>query len=152
MKRTGWARRTGRLAAQSPKRRRTQAERRKMLAKIRSDICCAADLLPHIDCRGALDPHEPLTRARGGSITDPANLAWICRGHHDHIHDHPDEGHRVGLLVHSWERPKWVRRDAWCDICVFGYPDILLTIDGDYGTGECPEGHPIEMSFEGDEL
>lgn len=121
-----------------------------MLAKIRSDICAGAKLLPHIDCRGALDPHEPLTRARGGSITDPDNLAWICRAHHDHIHEHPDEGHRVGLLRHSWER--WVRRDAWCLFCERGYPDISLLLEGDEGRGECPEGHPIVELFEEGEL
>ncbi len=27
----------------------------------------------------ARDPHEPLTRARGGNITDPENCRAICR-------------------------------------------------------------------------
>jgi len=44
------------------------------------------------------------------------------------------------------------RRDVWCDFCVWGYPDILLTIEGDYGEGECPEGHHVDMTFEGNEL
>ena len=42
--------------------------------------------------------HEPLTRARGGSIVDPANTVAICRRCHDWIHAHPDDAEQCGLL------------------------------------------------------
>lgn len=50
------------------------------------------------------DVHEPLTRARGGSITDPANMAPLCRPHHTEITDtEPPWAYELGLLVHSWD-------------------------------------------------
>jgi len=103
LKRTGFMRRTGRLAAQSTKGKKEAAARRKMLAKHPSDLCAAAQAVPEVMCYGPLDPHEPLTRARGGSTTDPANLQWICRPHHDWIHYHPEDAYDLGLLRHSWE-------------------------------------------------
>lgn len=52
------------------------------------------------------DVHEPLTRARGGSITDPANARPLCRGHHDEITFRPESelgwAYDLGLLIHSW--------------------------------------------------
>jgi len=51
----------------------------------------------------ATDPHEPLTRARGGSITDPDNILGICRHHHSEIHAEPAWAYELGLLRHSWE-------------------------------------------------
>lgn len=36
-----------------------------------------------------LDAHELRSRARGGSITDPANVALLCRTCHDYITTHP---------------------------------------------------------------
>lgn len=58
------------------------------------------------DCTGiAVDVHEPLTRARGGSILDPANTVTACRPCHDWTHDHPKEAADLGLLLHSWEKP-----------------------------------------------
>lgn len=51
----------------------------------------------------AWDCHEPLTRARGGSITDAANMAPLCRDHHDEItFEEPDWAYECGLLKHSW--------------------------------------------------
>jgi len=46
----------------------------------------------------ATDIHEPLTRARGGSILDAANTVAVCRGCHDWIHDHPAAATELGLL------------------------------------------------------
>lgn len=54
--------------------------------------------------RDAVDVHEPLTRARGGSILDPDNMRAVCREHHRWIHDHPAEATARGWLVPSWER------------------------------------------------
>ena len=51
-------------------------------------------------CSGrSVDIHEPLTRARGGSILDPANTVAVCRGCHDWIHAHPESATRLGLLA-----------------------------------------------------
>jgi len=53
--------------------------------------------------RFAVDVHEPLTRARGGSIVDPDNAVVVCRGCHDWIHDHPEEATLKGLLRSQYE-------------------------------------------------
>ena len=50
-------------------------------------------------CNGwADDVHEPLTRGRGGSITDPENMILVCRSCHDWIHAHPLSASDFGLL------------------------------------------------------
>ncbi|WP_157253121.1 hypothetical protein [Nonomuraea typhae] len=50
------------------------------------------------------DVHEPLTRARGGSITDPDNSVPVCRRHNSELTLEPDWGYRLALLIHEWER------------------------------------------------
>lgn len=52
--------------------------------------------------RLADDVHEIRTRARGGSITDPANLAPLCRACHDETTNEAPWAYSQGLLVHSW--------------------------------------------------
>ena len=47
--------------------------------------------------RRADDAHEILSRARGGSITDPANIAPLCRSHHDYITTNPLVAEAMGL-------------------------------------------------------
>ena len=49
--------------------------------------------------------HEPLTRARGGSILDENNVKALCHPCHVWVHDHPKEAELLGLLVHSWHAP-----------------------------------------------
>jgi hypothetical protein len=53
------------------------------------------------------DLHEALTRARGGSVTDSANVKPLCRRHHDQITFRPESelgwAYDLGLLVHSWD-------------------------------------------------
>jgi 5-methylcytosine-specific restriction endonuclease McrA len=57
--------------------------------------------------RLADDVHEPLTRARGGSITDPANAVPLCRPCHDEVTFRPESelgwAYDAGLLRHSWD-------------------------------------------------
>lgn len=48
------------------------------------------------------DCHEPLTRGRGGSITDADNMVPLCRPHHDAVHLGPDWAYEAGLMRHSW--------------------------------------------------
>jgi hypothetical protein len=48
------------------------------------------------------DVHEPLTRARGGSITDEKNAKATCRGHNEELTREPQWGYQLGFLKHSW--------------------------------------------------
>jgi hypothetical protein len=50
------------------------------------------------------DLHEPKTRARGGSITDPDCGEPVCRGHNHEMTLEPAWGYELDLLVHSWDR------------------------------------------------
>jgi hypothetical protein len=99
MKRTPLHRRTP-LRRVSLKRQRVNRERREL---VRSELTkrprCEAGHLTPASCSGyATDIHEPLTRARGGSILDVANTVAVCRGCHDWIHTHPESATRLGLL------------------------------------------------------
>jgi len=55
------------------------------------------------------DVHEPLTRARGGSITDKNNATALCRPCHDEVTFKPESelgwAYEAGLLRHSWDGP-----------------------------------------------
>jgi len=56
------------------------------------------------DCRGrGEDWDEIQSRARGGSIIDPANVRAVCRPCHTKLTDNPAEAERRGLTRHSWE-------------------------------------------------
>lgn len=47
--------------------------------------------------------HEIKSRARGGSILDPDNLAALCHNCHAWVTTHPADAHAEGWLRHSWE-------------------------------------------------
>lgn len=88
---------------------RSRSLRRQRLYTIRRRIV-AKGFAEHPTCqvpwcrRPSTDPHEPLTRARGGSILDPANIRYICSEHHREITDtEPAWAYPLGFLVHSWE-------------------------------------------------
>ncbi|RSN12859.1 hypothetical protein DMB42_11825 [Nonomuraea sp. WAC 01424] len=49
------------------------------------------------------DLHEPLTRARGGSITEPDNAVPTCRRHNSELTEEPPWGYELHLLVHAWD-------------------------------------------------
>ena len=84
----------------SRKRAAQNRERRAMLRAKYPDITwCEVPWCPRL----AADAHEPLTRARGGSITDPGNVVALCRPHHNEITDEePAWAYEYGLLEHSW--------------------------------------------------
>ncbi len=93
------------LAPVSKARAAENRERRKVLAEIAEEHPGCAASLPM--CTGwAQDGHEVLTRARGGSITDRANIIGVCRPCHDEITEPSDPGlmYELGLLRHSWDR------------------------------------------------
>jgi len=48
--------------------------------------------------RRSVDLHEIVSRARGGSLSDPENLAALCRPHHDWTTTHPREATARGYL------------------------------------------------------
>ena len=94
------------------KRGRTLRVRSKKTAKVYrleriplvKDLFADDPICVYPDCeRLATDPHEIKSRARGGSITDPGNVAGLCREHHDHITTHPLEAEELGLSIHSWD-------------------------------------------------
>lgn len=84
----------------SKKRTQLIRERRAMLqAKYPGITLCEVPFCNRI----ADDAHEPLTRARGGSITDPDNVKAVCRPHHDEItFEEPEWAYDLGFLKHSW--------------------------------------------------
>ena len=89
----------------SPKRARRERLRREMVRSelARRELCEAGVVITHAGhnarCHGlAVELHEPLTRARGGSILDPANTVAICRSCHDWIHVNPAAATNLGLL------------------------------------------------------
>ena len=87
-----------RIPAQSAKRRREQRVRREaMLAAFGTDPLCRR-------CgRRADDAHEVVTRARGGSITDPGNIVPLCRPCHRYVTDNPQAARAEGFTRWSWE-------------------------------------------------
>jgi hypothetical protein len=92
------------LKAVSAKRAAENRERRAMVGRLYPERPhCARPSCP----RMADDLHEPLTRARGGSITDEANQVPLCRPCHDEITFRPESelqwAYDAGLLVHSWD-------------------------------------------------
>jgi hypothetical protein len=54
--------------------------------------------LPPAYCdHGPLEVHELLSRARGGSITDPTNCVALCHTHHQWVTTHPAAAATIGL-------------------------------------------------------
>jgi len=62
------------------------------------DYCTQHHLNAGSCSKYAVDIHEPLTRARGGSIVDPENSVSLCRICHDWIHNNPKAATELGLL------------------------------------------------------
>jgi hypothetical protein len=94
------------LAPVSRKRARLLRERRKVTDAMKAEgpVLCQFESRTIAKCfRWADDAHEIVSRARGGSITDPANLVPLCREHHRWVTEHPLEAHAEGLSKHSWE-------------------------------------------------
>ncbi len=111
LQRGGPLKRTTRLNPVSKKRQAIQGERRRMVKEELTNRpdCEAGPLIlgwhtahgeqSNHECSGvSTDIHEPLTRGRGGSITDPANTVALCRSCHDWIHAYPLVATGLGLL------------------------------------------------------
>ena len=123
LSRTGSLERRARLSPVSDRRKAENRERRAMVAKLWPDerpLCVVytlsqgnPGLIPDkvlSRCeRWADDVHEPLTRARGGSITDPGNAVPPCRPCHDVLTFRPEVGTRLGLR--AWSAGPQLGRD-----------------------------------------
>jgi hypothetical protein len=121
LKRGGPLKRKTRLVQMSKKRRAISGQRARMVRDElqRRPNCEAGPMIwlhrstiYRIDSKALMDRdlgngcvgyscelHEPLTRARGGSILDPENTVAICRVCHDWVHAHPVAAQAIGLLV-----------------------------------------------------
>lgn len=105
----GPLRRNARLRPVSDRRRAENAERRAMIAVLTGGErpLCDVWLLIQMEwcARWADDAHEPLSRARGGAITDPGNVLFPCRPCHDVLTFRPESeipwAYQLGLLKHS---------------------------------------------------
>lgn len=101
LNRSGSLRRTGRLPYRSAKTTARYVTRRQIVAELFAEpsVCevpwCTVT---------ATDPHEPLTRARGGNILDRDNIRKVCHRHNVMFaHDEQPWMYELGFLVHSWE-------------------------------------------------
>ena len=70
--------------------------------------------------RVGTDLHELLTRARGGSIVDRDNTAWLCRPCHRKITENPAWADHHGWTISSWDtdtlRAWAIRYSVRCDL------------------------------------
>ncbi len=114
LQRGGPLKRTTRLNPVSAKRKSIQGDRRRMVkAELAAREYCEAGpriqgwydskaIAERIEClKWSSDIHEPLTRARGGSITDPTNTVSLCRICHNWIHANPRAATELGLLIRA---------------------------------------------------
>jgi hypothetical protein len=92
------------MRAVSKKRARENRERRRVMMETfgRYPKCYGCEPLRALGvvtgCDGlATDAHEILSRARGGSITDPANIVPLGRKCHDYVTAHPVDAAMAGL-------------------------------------------------------
>ena len=98
------SRRSTPLRARSAKRERLYRQIRRPLV---AALAAEPQICPVPWCTRVADsPHEPLTRARGGSITDPDNVVMVCHPHNEELTEEPSWGYELGLLKHSWEANK----------------------------------------------
>lgn len=97
-------RRRGRINRVSKKQQRENRERAAMADRLWPDrrdgtVMCGCG---RPECnRRADDLHEILTRGRGGSIADEANVVPLARECHDEIQLGPDWAYRAGLIKHD---------------------------------------------------
>ena len=109
----GWImKRSGPIQRKTPLRRvsKKTAKRNRARSKFRLEQlaarpgCEARDTIWTVEptwsgcTRWATDLHEPLTRARGGSVLDVSNTIATCRACHDWIHQYPTLATETGLL------------------------------------------------------
>ena len=104
--RTDWGKNDTPINRESAKRKIVNRERRKIVQKLREQT--PGCQFPHwkhpIKCFGELEPHEPKTRGRGGSIVNEHNILLLCHNSHQWVTTHPIEANQLGLVKNSWEK------------------------------------------------
>ena len=97
------------MRAVSPKRARINRLRRQLLDPLIAEGApCEAGLE---GCtRRATDGHEVKTRARGGSISSPANIVLLCR--HCHVIITRESGKEQWAIRHGYVVPSWATPEA----------------------------------------
>jgi 5-methylcytosine-specific restriction endonuclease McrA len=68
-----------------------------------ADILASNPICQRCGTKPSTEVHEIKSRARGGSITDPANCVALCGGCHQWITTHPAEATADGWLKNSWD-------------------------------------------------
>jgi hypothetical protein len=98
-RRTPLARGTTPIPRESARRKRETGTRAKVkrTALDRDGGCSVAIDIPEIACAGPLDADEILSRGRGGSHLDDANVRIACRAHHDWLTRESVEAAHRGL-------------------------------------------------------
>lgn len=91
-----------RLNPVSKKRQALNVSRRLFVRKILDDRPYCEAQIPTLCTHFACDVHEIMTRARGGSILDEANVLALCRRCHSFITENPAFSQEHGFTVHSW--------------------------------------------------
>lgn len=97
--------RAGKPRPRSVKRQADMVVRRALVQRLLAERPRCEAL---VKCHGArsVDVHERLTRARGGSITDPdqAHMITVCRRCHSWITENPAAATFRRLMLPSWHR------------------------------------------------
>lgn len=96
----------------SKRRQRLNEERREMLEQNfgpREAWRCEVEARPIMavmmgGCYGEVNGHEILKRSQGGDITNPGNILMLCNRHNMWVEDYPEDAHRLGLMIHRWEK------------------------------------------------
>lgn len=96
--------RSGPLPFRSKKTAARYVARRLIVAEMFAEPeICAVPWCPET----ATDPHEPLTRARGGDILDRDGIRKVCHPHNVMFaSDEQPWMYELGFLIHSWDRKK----------------------------------------------
>ena len=89
-----------RLRPRSKKTAQRYVTRRQIVAEMFAEpSVCEVPWCPEL----ATDPHEPLTRARGGDILDRDNIRRVCHGHNVMFASAEEPWmYELGFLAHSW--------------------------------------------------
>lgn len=101
------------MPSEGPRTREARAQARPIRdLYLRAVPYCELAALPGFPpCLGALHVHEPYTRARGGPIDDPRNMATACDYHNEYIGQDARgmaAGLAAGLLIKRARGPEWM--------------------------------------------
>lgn len=84
----------------SKKTERVYRQRRSLVAQLLDEY----PVCQRCNAARSTDVHEIKSRARGGSILDPVNLACLCRQCHTFITENPRVALDEGWSRHSWDK------------------------------------------------